>query len=299
MPEERQDGPVRDHDAGEPDAGEPVDSNELYGMLLSLAPGIPAFLIEAHALRGRRLFVIRTELSPTLQGFNEIVNHATELEDHFSADAQLSGLTFLVKRFRANVEIAVEAMLGGRHGVLAGAMRDVMELELLLRDFSLDTARIMKWLICDEATRVGYFGPGQVRRRLAKALYPGQDVELPDAVEYAFHSQGTHATPNSPPDFDNLLSTESESGKLLFYSYEIIEHARRFFAAVYRLMRTLNQQDWPLLDREMPGALEAWELSMKAIQEGTANLPPGVFSARKPQPRPQRNTKPPGRRKRT
>jgi hypothetical protein len=293
MPEERQDGPVHDHDADEP-----VDSNELYGLLLSLASGTPAFLIEAHALRGRRLFVIRTELSPTLQGFNEIVNHATELEDHFSADAELTSLTFLVQRFRADVEIAVEALLGGRHGVLAAAMRDVMELELLLRDFSFDTAHIVKWLTCDEATRVGYFSPGQVRHRLAMVLYPGQNVDLPDAVEYTFHSKGTHATPNSPPDFDNVLSTESEPGRLLFYSFEIVEHARRFFAAVYRLMRTLNKQDWPLLDREMPGALEAWELSTKAIQEGTANLPPGAFSARKPQPRQQRNTKHPGRRKR-
>lgn len=293
MPEERQDGPVRDHDAGEP-----VDSNELYGLLLSLASGTPAFLIEAHALRGRRLFVMRTELSPALQGFNEIVNHARELEDYFSADAELSSLTFLVKRFRGNVEVAVEAMLGGRHGVLAGAMRDVMELELLLRDFTLDTARIGKWLTCDDATRVGYFGPGKVRRRLANALYPGQNVDLPDAVEYEFHSKGTHATPNSPPDFDNMLSTDSEPGELLFYSYEIIEHARRFFAAVYRLMRTLNHQDWPLLDRETPGALETWELAKNAIDEETANLPPGVFFPRKPQPRPERRTKPPGKRER-
>lgn len=293
MPEEHQDGPVGDYDAGEP-----VDPNELYGLLLSLASGTPAFLVEAHAVRGKRLFVIRTELSPTLQGFNEIVNHAREVEACFSADAELSSLTFLVKRFRANVEVAVEAMLGGRHGVLAGAMRDVMELELLLRDFSLDTARIVKWLTCDEATRVGYFGPGQVRRRLATALYPGQDVELPDAVEYKLHSKGTHATPNSPPDFDNVLSTDSEPGELLFYSYEIIEHARRFFAAVYRLMRALNHQDWPLLDREMPDALEAWELSKNAIDEGMANLPPGVFFPRKPQPRQQLKRKPPGRRKR-
>ncbi len=293
MPEENKDGLVRDHDPGEP-----VDPNELFGLLLALPSGAPAFLIEAHALRGRRLFVIQSELSPTLQGFNEIVNHATELEDHFSTDADLSGLTFLVKRFRSDVEVAVEALLGGRHGVLAAAMRDVMELELLLRDFSFDTANIVKWLTCDEATRVGYFAPGQVRRRLAKVLYPGQNVDLPDAVEYEFHSKGTHATPNSPPDFDNVLSTEGEPGRLLFYSFEIVEHARRFFAAVYLLMRALNQHDSPLLDREMPGALEAWEWSMKAIEEAKAKLPPVVFSPRKPPPRQQRKRMPPGKKKR-
>lgn len=293
MPEEHEGGTVQDHDPGEP-----VEPNELYHLLLALPSGAPAFLIEANALRGRRLFAIQSDLSPMLHGFNELVNHATELEDHFSTDADLSGLTFLVKRFRSDVEVAVEALLGGRHGVLAAAMRDVMELELLLRDFSFDTAHIVKWLTCDEATRVGYFSPGQVRHRLAMVLYPGQNVDLPDAVEYTFHSKGTHATPNSPPDFDNVLSTESEPGRLLFYSFEIVEHARRFFAAVYLLMRALNQHDSPLLDREMPSALEAWEWSMKSIEEAKAKLPPVVFSPRKPPPRQQRKTMPPGKKKR-
>lgn len=284
MPQERLNGGVGDEQLGS------VDANELYGRLLALPSGVPTFLITAHALRGRRLLLIQTELTPTLQGFDEIVAHARELQGHFSEDADLSGLTFLVERFQSDVEVAVEALLGGRHGVLANAMRDVMEMELLVRDFSLDPGHITKWLSCNENTRVRYFGPSRVRSRLAKALYSGQNVDLPDALEYEHHSKGIHATPNSPPDFDDVLPTDSEPGQLLFYSFEIIEHARRFFAAVYSLMRTLRQHDSPLLDRELPSALEAWKSSMKAMEEWKAQLPPGVFKARVPEPRARRQS---------
>ena len=267
-----------------------IDPNALYATLLKVPAGPPRFLIDGNVLRGRRLFLLQTELAPAGQAFGEIVGHAEELSIHFERSAELTELAFLIDRFGADVEVAVEALLAGRHGVLANTMRDVMEMELLMRDFALERNRIQKWLASDDKVRMGYFSPGQVRRRLASALYPGKRVDLPDAQEYAFHSKSLHATPGSPQDWDNVLAMQSDAGALLFYSYEIIEHARRFFSAIYMLMRALGQTESNLLDREVPASLETWERAMRIIVETTGELPSGVFPPRVPKPKPQGGT---------
>jgi len=273
---------------GAADAGERIEASALYAMVLEAAPGTPRFLMAGNLLRGARLFLMQTELTPALESFGEIVSHAQELQNYFGDEEELSGLSFLIIRFRADVEVAVEALLAGRHGVLANTMRDVMEIELLLRDFALEKRRVEKWLTAGEGLRIGYFSPGQVRARLAAARYPEHRVDLPDSQEYAFHSKSLHATPNSPSDLDNVLDLQTDPGTLLFFSYEIVEHARRFFSAVYDLMRALGHHRPDLIDKEIPASLEIWERALTLIAEWTDELPPGVFPPREPTQRPDR-----------
>ena len=269
------------------DSEERIDPNVLYATLLGVPAGVPRFLIEGNVLRGRRLFLLQTQLAPAVQAFGEIVGHSEELKLHFGEHAELTGLVFLIERFGADVEVAVEALLAGRHGVLANTMRDVMEMEWLLRDFARDPSGIRKWLLSDDQLPRDYFRPHKVRDRLASDLFPGKRVELPDAQEYAFHSKSLHVTPGSPQDWDNVLAKESDARALLFYSYEIIEHARRFFSSIYMLIRALGQDRSRLLDRELPASLDTWKRAMETIAETTQHLPAGVFPPRIPKPKPQ------------
>ena len=74
-------------------------------------------------------------MTSVLPGLDALLTHMDKLETW--ADGRLEGaLKVLLQRLRADVEMRIEAMLSDAHGLVAGASRDLMEAEFLLRVFS-------------------------------------------------------------------------------------------------------------------------------------------------------------------
>jgi hypothetical protein len=112
-------------------------------------------------------------------------------------------------------------------------MRDVMEIELLLREFAADLGRLDAWRSADDRTLRRDFSPDAVRKRLA-----GPGLELPDGLEYKHHSEALHPVPN-PPDLDTYsreLTTTTDVGTLARHSLELLEHGRRVLDAMDEIL---------------------------------------------------------------
>ena len=70
-----------------------------------------------------------------LKGYEELIGHLEDLERVFEKSRRLRSISFLVGRARGDFHTALEAALSGFHAVAFDAMRDVMEIEFLFREF--------------------------------------------------------------------------------------------------------------------------------------------------------------------
>jgi hypothetical protein len=120
-----------------------------------------------------------------------LLSFLIESSDALAASAY-DDLDFLPTRIADDVRMSLEGMLSGYLQVASDAMRDVIETELLVRDFALDSRQIDRWRNADEGLLWQDFRPGQCRKRQANALgVPIADV--PGTTDYNAHSQLLHA----------------------------------------------------------------------------------------------------------
>jgi hypothetical protein len=224
-------------------------------------------------------------LVDVLPAYDQALTHCDTISGYFN-DHALPTSAFLPRRAKKDIEIAVEALLMGRQAIVADSMRDVMEIELLCRDFAVRPNHIERWAQADENTLIGAFAPSQVRRRIAEDLYPEEKVDLPEAMEYEVHSMGLHPDPRGHPLTEKGVEAWQGDGKLLFESGEILGHAIRFFKAVDYLLDTAGEIEIPRpvwhedLDL-LQGAHRMWMAYTEEIQNHAgAQLPP-----RQPRPR--------------
>lgn len=234
------------------DEGQQLNPDEVLLLMFDLmeAQG-SAFLAEhlrhEHQVRGARLFALM-RLVVVLPAFGQALSHCDELAESFAAQRDLAGLAFLVRRSRADLEISIDALLLGRQSVIADSMRDVMEIELMLRDFTARKDSIDAWLNADEKSSWNNFSPKEVRRRLANDLYPSKGFDLPEADEYAVHSAGLHPSPQPSPHREKEITDGVHDGHTLFEAGEIIEHAARFFTAAHALLEAVGARAPTTLD---------------------------------------------------
>jgi hypothetical protein len=100
-------------------------------------------------------------------------------------------LAFLPDRTADDVRISLEGLMSGYLQVASDAMRDIMETELLIRDFALDPSQIEKWRNASEDVLRKSFRPAHLRQRQAAAL--GVDIkDVPGATDYSAHSELLH-----------------------------------------------------------------------------------------------------------
>src|SRR5437899_3184157 len=126
----------------------PTDKDHLsrYEQLLeqvrATAPQVGKALVRAHKNRIRELNRYLNE--DTLRkhfpgsyftGLEEVYCVLDAIREAYERSEALKDIAFLVKRVRADFESAVDASLAGFNGVVLDTMRDVMEVEYLLRDF--------------------------------------------------------------------------------------------------------------------------------------------------------------------
>lgn len=117
---------------------------QLLVRLAHLRPRTVAALRDADRRRREQLRLLLS--GARLRGVEELLVHLDALAAHWEADANLTSLAFLPTRLADDFETAVEATLSGYLAVAADAMRDVMEIENLLWDFSADPTLVGRWL---------------------------------------------------------------------------------------------------------------------------------------------------------
>jgi hypothetical protein len=182
---------------------------------------------------------------PYLRGIEELFEYLGKVLTAFEGEPSLKRIAFLVTRARADFEIAVEAVLACLNSVVLDHMRDVMEIEYLLREFSYDASQIEVWLYADSQTRYKEFRPAKLRERHAKHL-GCKPESVAERFEYKLHSEMLHvAPPNAlndfaPKGFAQVSTLEAAE----FGFWEIFEHARRLAFELHHLGEALAGAAW-------------------------------------------------------
>ena len=206
------------------------------GALAAMRPRLAAMLRQAEQQRARTAVTLLS--GARFKGLDELLRHLDELVRAFESDPELSRLSFLIARSRADFETAVEATVSGYLAVASDAMRDVMEIENLLLDFATLPDHIDEWLAADQKTLRRKFGPAEVRARL-HAAGVGRYATTAESLDYRAHSVALHVTPHQHPVAAKGCSSEQGwSADAGFW--EIFEHARCLRIGIRSLTSALH-----------------------------------------------------------
>jgi hypothetical protein len=150
----------------------------------------------------------------------------------------------------------MEAALSAFHKTVFDAMRDVMEIEFLFRDFAIDPQRIDDWLTASERDRLSTFSTAILRQRYAAFL--GQaPPDMQEAADYTAHSTLLQVLPHENPIVGASPGDTDDSIGLLVCVCNILEHARRLVGVVNVFCRTLAVIPLPM-ERFFQVAPAAW-----------------------------------------
>lgn len=210
-------------------------------------PAVAARLMEAERHRTERL---RTYLpGKRLAGLEQLYNYLRLLTAAYEEHDELSSLAFLVQRASRDFETALEATLSAYQGVAADAMRDVMEIEYLLLDFSINAEHASEWLSCDRRFRLRKYSPAKLRERLIAAGIQPFSSEGWEPIDYRAHSESLHVTPHVPLVGARGIEPRPNSFFADAGFIEMFEHARRFIRAaeLLRHQRSGEPEDFPQL----------------------------------------------------
>lgn len=174
------------------------------------------------------------------KGLDQLLRHLDELLQAFTANPTLHRIARLIHRGRADLETATEATLSGYVAVVADAMRDVMEIENLLLDFTVNPAHIDEWLTADPKTLRSKFGAARIRDRL-HAAGEGRYSTTAESADYCYraHSAALHVGPHDLSLLPRGFATENKWASDAGF-WEIFEHARRLLRAIQRLTGVLT-----------------------------------------------------------
>ena len=190
------------------------------------------------------------------RGIEESLDHIDVVRAIVQQIPDLTSIGFLIDRARADVEVGVEAALAGYPSVTSDAMRDLMEIEFLIWDLSLDKERIPAWLNADDKSLRRDYAPAAVRTRLKKhgAWNVGSKGE---SLDYQAHSAGLHVTPR-----DVVFKHGFESDDLMRDAafWELFEHLRRLFEAFVLMRAAFPHEAWADMKElnELQYARDAW-----------------------------------------
>ena len=158
-----------------------------YGAILTLlASKHPRVAVTLQAAEARRVKLTSALLDRALlKGIDELLTRLDDLAQAFAADPALAKLAFLIRRGTADFETALEASMSGYVAVAFDAMRDVLEIENLLRDFANQPANFDAWLTADEKTLL---------KKFTGALAPNSDADKLAREEPAAVQEGWRQT---------------------------------------------------------------------------------------------------------
>jgi hypothetical protein len=126
-------------------------------------PTTASFLQRAQTSRTVRLK--RWQKGVRMRGYEELISHLPKVTQVYRRNKRLRPIAFLIDRAQADFATALEAALSGFHTIAHDAMRDVMEIEFLPRDFYFEPSHIQEWLSASETRRLAKFSPAILPRR--------------------------------------------------------------------------------------------------------------------------------------
>ncbi|BDA65730.1 hypothetical protein [Actinomyces capricornis] len=143
---------------------------------------------------------------------------------------------------------SVRAIFGDDEQTLNDSSRVLMEIEVLLMEWALDTTRIQKWGESDEEERHKVYGFGKVLQRVKQKKEIDDSLEMPERAEYNIHSKVLHPSPGEPEEL--LQSFDMQAS-------EMIVHLGRIFHKALKVVRTTaSPAEVPEEEIRFPG--EAW-----------------------------------------
>ena len=203
-----------------------------------------------------------------LHGAEELLKYLEAAEESCLGHKRLRKIAPLIGRVRCDFETALEATLSGFHAVAFDAMRDVMEIELLLTDFGLEPKRIDEWLEGNDRTWLRRFSPGVLRRRYAELADLDDVKDVPGYRDYKAHSAFLHVTPMKNPFGNRGLATGDEifGGDACFWDF--FEHAKRIVFLIHLVRKRLapRVRRGPHPTSGLPIVREAWRSTQKVNQ---------------------------------
>ena len=242
------------------DSPDERDHARLLAELDTLHPRLASVLRKAAATREREL---RQYLhGARLRGLAEYLTYLDGVEDRFRSTDALKKVAPLIARAKADFEVAFEASLSGLVSFALDAMRDTLEIEYLLLDFTSRPANIDAWLTSSERERMRRFQPRVLRDRLS-ADSPGLEFRFTNDLDYKGHSMALHVSPIRLPFSGRGLRTDHTEIDLCFW--EIFEHARRIAVASEDLEIALVPARKP--EQELDDRLPAFKDGWKRTQE--------------------------------
>jgi hypothetical protein len=230
--------PGRNSGAGSADSPRADTFSRYYDMLQESAENYPLAteaLMRADRHRPRRW---QQFIDPVdIHAIDLLLGFLKASSDALAAESASHDLDFLPTRIADDVRMSLEGVLSGYLQVASDAMRDVIETELLIRDFALDPRQIDRWRNADERLLRRDFQPVRCRERQANALCVHID-DVPGATDYAAHSKLLHAGPPL------LFARSPESGHRAIYLLnavaDILVHGISAVEALVLLFRTIN-----------------------------------------------------------
>jgi hypothetical protein len=227
----------------------PQSRDDYFGALAELraiAPRAAAGLEQA--AQTRLAGVTQLLGGARLAGVNDLLLYLDEMAARYDAHDELRRIAFLVRRFAADFETALEATLSSYVGVAADAMRDVLEVEYLLLDFATDPARLDLWLGGSEPHS---FQPRELRKRLRQAGVSEFTSSVLEGADYAAHSAALHVSPREP-----LIGRKGRASDPLERDsgfWEMFEHGRRAAFALEACGLAFAGDGWNGREGEGPG----------------------------------------------
>lgn len=211
---------------------EAIPPLEVYSTLLTNMPDAPLFdeLRASHERRGMNLLHLSTVFSAGLQGINSGCVWLTWMVQR----ANDQHLADLVRRIRDDAVRATEAILMDDHATSNDIARDLMEIDVLLRDFTRKPGQLGKWVSATSSGEDRGFGFGKIVDRLRAAAKVEQGWTLPDTHEYQAHSVGLHPTAHAR----QRMSDETDGMAILNSELsDLINHLTRCVVATQDLAK--------------------------------------------------------------
>jgi hypothetical protein len=213
--------------------------DEVLTLLPEVMPRVGEVLQRAHDHRSERVRTLF--IHKRLHGLENLFWYLEASRDEMAAHPTMHRVAFLIERVRANYEMGIEAALSEMRDLVFNAMRDVMEIEYLLTDFTHNPEHIDEWLGMPFSKPMRKFSAAQLRERQAKRLGIKSD-DLPTKRDYDGHSKFLHANPfrnpmgpkgvikppRTPPE---IFLTDSGFWDMYQHGFGMIAVIREFFLA--------------------------------------------------------------------
>lgn len=238
---------------------EPTSYEAALELIEQQLPELHKTLKAADTARTQRLAQFAS--GARLRGANELLGHLRLLARSMAEQGHYNDLGFLVDRAIADFEIAIEGALSGMVCLAHDAMRDVMEIEFLCREFAADPPQHDRWLHASPKEIKDAFSPNALRQRHATR----QKVDVKDLSEHADykgHSMSLHVTPTRNRMLKKGIVDESD---VLFGPdmafWEVFFHARRLVFVLHELLKQprFSNVENPDPQSELPHVASAFE----------------------------------------